>query len=128
MVRVMGQAGHKVIVADRDPSFGLNMARFSKFTDKFVQIWAKSSLEYMDKLVKIARENRVDWYMPVSHTHMAEIDIEARSEMDKLGIKSMALDHSGMARDLDDKLQFLKECQDLGLRVPDFRRQQPYLL
>ena len=79
--------------------------------------------EYIDKLVKIARLECVDWFLPVSHIYLAEADAKAKVIMeDQLRIKALTLDSPELVQDLDDKVKFLEQCRALDLRVPEFRR------
>jgi hypothetical protein len=59
MARVMGQAGHKIIIADLDPTGGLCLTRFSKYVTKYVVLEAKTAAEYEEKLVKIWETEKV---------------------------------------------------------------------
>ena len=65
----MGQAGHRVIVADQDWKNLLNFSRFSKYVTKFVQL--SNDLPYEDALVKLWEDEKIDCFLPVSHIHLA---------------------------------------------------------
>ena len=73
----MGEAGHKVIVADADPTFGLNMTRFSKYVHKFRLL--SNAKTYVEDLISIAREEKVDGFIPVSHITLSISDAQGKT-------------------------------------------------
>ena len=74
LVRTLGRAGHRVILADHDPTFVLTMTRFSKYLSKFIMISPKQN--YQDALVQICQDESVDWFIPVSHIDKAVDDVK----------------------------------------------------
>jgi hypothetical protein len=124
----MGQAGHKVIVADLDPTGGLCLTRFSKYVTKYVVLEAKTKAQYEEGLVKLWETEKVDWFLPISRDNLGLEDTEAKMRMEAGAFKdgrafnSIALNNVELARELEDKVAFMNECQELGLKVPHFRR------
>ena len=78
VARVMGMAGHKVIVADKDPTGGFCMTRFSKYVSKFIHINAHTKDQYLDALERIWKFEEIDWFIPVSHINLAVEDVKAK--------------------------------------------------
>ena len=64
-------AGHKIIVADKDPTGGFSMTRFSKYVSKYIHITANTKDQYINALENIWKQEAIDWFIPVSHTHLA---------------------------------------------------------
>ena len=120
----MGQAGHRVIVADRDPVFMMSMTRFSRYVDRFIMIWPTAN--YQDELVKIWKQENVDYFLPVSHINLALEDTKAKVKMSQEASMSgrdfsdLAINDPAIAELLDNKVSFLKKCQELNLSVPAF--------
>ena len=71
-------AGHKVIVADKDPTGGFCMTRFSKYVSKFIHINAHTKDQYLDALERIWKFEEIDWFIPVSHINLAVEDVKAK--------------------------------------------------
>lgn len=118
-VRLMGHAGHKVIVADQDPTFYLNMSRFSKHTYKFILLSSQKS--YEEQLVQIVQDEEVDWFIPVSHINKALPDTRAKMMMQtKRKVSDLGITDPIIASQLDDKVQFLSLAEKMGLSVPEF--------
>ena len=61
----MGQVGHRVIIAERDPVFGLSLTRFSRHVYKFINFTARSKADYVEALVKIWHKHNIDWFIPI---------------------------------------------------------------
>ena len=121
----MGQAGHRIIVADQDWKNRFNLTRFSKYVSKFVLL--PSNMPYEDALLKVWEDEKIDCFLPVSHIHLAIEDTKAKIKMQAKANKfnkkfvDLALNDVEMVKKLDDKDEFLKRCQELGLKVPDFK-------
>ena len=58
----MGEAGHKVIVADADPTFGLNMTRFSKYVHSFHLL--NNTKTYVEDLIAVFKAEKVSKTVP----------------------------------------------------------------
>jgi len=125
LARTMGQAGHRVIIADQDWKNLLNFTRFSKYVAKFVLL--SSDIAYEDALVKLWEEEKIDCFLPVSHIHLAIGDTKAKIKMQAKANETnrpffdLGLNDVEMVEKLDDKDVFLQKCQELGLKVPDFK-------
>ena len=65
IARTMGQVGHRVIIAERDPVFGLSLTRFSRHVYKFINFTARSKADYVEALVKIWHKHNIDWFIPI---------------------------------------------------------------
>ena len=78
----MGEAGHKVIVADADPTFGLNMTRFSKYVHKFILL--NNAKTYVEDLITIYKEEKADGFIPISHIHLSISDAQGNEILLKL--------------------------------------------
>jgi hypothetical protein len=125
MARTMGQAGHRVIVADKDWKHSVNSSRFSKYVTKFVTL--PNHIPYEDALVQLFEEENVDFFLPVSHIHLAVEDIKAKIKMQARAAElnrpfsDLAINNLEVIEELDDKDRFLQKCQEMGLQVPDFK-------
>lgn len=123
LARVMGQAGHKVIIADQDMTEGLNLTRFSRYVKKFIPL--KAYLNHAESLLQIYEAEKIDWFIPVSKN--VEGDVEAAYKMEQDAalkgreFNSLSLD-TNMLSHHDDKLPFWIDCKDMGLNVPDFKK------
>ena len=89
MVRVMGMAGHKIIVADQDPTGGYSMTRFSKYVSKYIHVNASNKDQYLDAMEKIWKQEDVDWFIPVSHIDLAIDDVKSKVLMETLARHSV---------------------------------------
>ena len=125
LARTMGQAGHRVIVADKDWKHLVNASRFSTYVTKFVSL--PNDVPYDDALVQIWEEENVDFFLPVSHIHLAVDDIKAKIKMQaraaelKRPFFDLAINNLEVIEELDDKDRFLQKSQEMGLPVPDFK-------
>ena len=123
VVRILGRAGHEVILADSE-TFRSNGAQHSKYVSKFVRLPDFASEEgrqaYVDALVKVAKEEEVDWFVPVSHTKTSVPDTIAAERLRDLGVKCLVFDAPETTEMLDDKVIFLEECRAMDLPVPGF--------
>ena len=118
----MGEAGHKVIVADADPTFGLNMTRFSKYVHSFHLL--NNTKTYVEDLIAVFKAEKVDGFIPVSHIQHSINDSYACKGMKLSAIKpfgTLAIPDPNLVEELDNKFQFMAKCQRLGLSVPDFK-------
>ena len=125
LARTMGQAGHRVIVADKDWKHLVNASRFSTYVTKFVSL--PNDVPYDDALVQIWEEENVDFFLPVSHIHLAVDDIKAKIKMQARAAElnrpfsDLAINNLEVIEELDDKDRFLQKSQEMGLPVPDFK-------
>ena len=70
----------------------------------------------------LLRNEKIDWWIPVSHTNTAIIDTIIKEElvMEESRVKVMGINSRELVEMLDDKIMFLEEARKLGLSVPDF--------
>ena len=126
IVRTLAKVGHRVILADCE-DFGCSGARWSCYVSKFYTVpnvkSPDNNEEYINGMIKIAKNENINWYIPVSHTKTALADtlIKQRLAVSNPEIKCLVFDEPKQAAILDDKVLFLSECQKLGLPVPYFR-------
>ena len=82
-------AGHKIIVADQDPTGGYSMTRFSKYVSKYILVNARTKDQYLDAMEKIYKEEKIDWFIPVSHIDLAIDDVKSKVLMETLARHSL---------------------------------------
>ena len=121
----MGQAGHRVIVAEQDWRHLFSLSRFSRYVNKFVLL--PNDISYEDALVQLWENENIDCFLPVSHIHLAIEDTKAKAKMQVRARKNerpfcdLAINDPELVEELDNKLKFMQRCQNLGLNVPDYR-------
>lgn len=119
VIRILGTAGHEIILADLT-EYQHNMSKFSRFVQKFKILNAVDN-GYVDSLVRIAKEEKVDWFVPISHTQTSIPDTMAAQVMrNDLNVKCLIFNDHKLTEMLDDKIMFMSECRAMGLSVPDF--------
>lgn len=127
IAKTLGKAGHRVILADTE-DFWCSAARWSRFISKFYTVPNLNSRdgneEYINGMINIAEVEKIDWYIPVSHTKTAVLDtiIKQRLAVANPKIKCLVFDDPKLTAILDDKLLFLEECHKLNLQVPYFHQ------
>ena len=81
LARVLGQVGHKVIVVETNIAEGFVLTRFSRFVYKFVNLAdSRSDSEYIDDLLKIWEEEKIDWFVPLGTNAVGDIEAKMRME------------------------------------------------
>ena len=83
MVRLLGQAGHKVIVAENDLTDGFSMTRFSRYVHRYINLSGSNSRSgYIEDLVFVWEQEGVDWFLP-GHckNYLYAADVEAMIKM-----------------------------------------------
>ena len=127
IAKTLGKAGHRVILADLE-EFGCSAARWSCFISKFYTVPDLNSLDgneaYIKGMVNVAKTEKIDWYIPVSHEKTAVSDSIVKQRLAEVNpqIKCLTFDDPKLTAILDDKLLFLEECHNLNLRVPYFKK------
>ena len=127
IAKTLGKAGHRVILADTE-DFWCSAAQWSWFISKFYTVPNINSEggkeKYINGMINIAEVEKIDWYIPVSHTKTAVLDtiIKQRLAVVNPKIKCLVFDDPKLTAVLDDKLLFLDECQKLNLQVPYFQK------
>ena len=64
MARIMGGAGHKIILVNRGFDVMTAMTGFSRYVDKFYLIPLNEA--YEQKLEEIWHNEKVDWFLPMN--------------------------------------------------------------
>ena len=127
IAKTLAKAGHRVILADLE-EFGCSAAQWSCFISKFYTVPDLNSLDgseaYIKGMINVAKTEKIDWYIPVSHTKTALCDSIIKQRLTEVNprIKCLTFDDPKLTAILDDKLLFLEECHNLNLRVPYFKK------
>ena len=127
IAKTLGKAGHRVILADLE-EFGCSAAQWSCFISKFYTVPDLNSLDgneaYIKGMVNVAKTERIDWYIPVSHEKTAVSDSIVKQRLAEVNpqIKCLIFDDPKLTAILDDKPLFLEECNKLNLKVPYFKK------
>ena len=127
IAKTLGKAGHRVILADLE-EFGCSAAQWSCFISKFYTVPDLNSLDgneaYIKGMVNVAKTEKIDWYIPVSHTKTALCDSIIKQRLAEVNpqIKCLTFDDPKLTAILDDKPLFLEECNKLNLKVPYFKK------
>ena len=127
IAKTLGKAGHRVILADLE-EFGCSAAQWSCFISKFYTVPDLNSLDgseaYIKGMINVAKTEKIDWYIPVSHTKTALCDSIIKQRLAKVNpqIKCLTFDDPKLTAILDDKPLFLEECNKLNLKVPYFKK------
>ena len=125
IAKTLAKAGHRVILADVE-DFWCSAAQWSHFISKFYTVPKLNSQDsneaYINGMINIAKKEKIDWYIPVSHTKTALSDTIIKQRLAKLNpqVKCLVFDDPKLTVILDDKLLFLEQCQKLNLCVPYF--------
>ena len=127
IAKTLGKAGHRVILADLE-EFGCSAAQWSCFISKFYTVPDLNSLDgseaYIKGMINVAKTEKIDWYIPVSHTKTALSDSIIKQRLAEVNpqITCLTLDDPKLTAILNDKLLFLEECHKLNLKVPYFKK------
>ena len=127
IAKTLGKAGHRVILADLE-EFGCSAAQWSCFISKFYTVPDLNSLDgseaYIKGMINVAKTEKIDWYIPVSHTKTALCDSIIKQRLVEVNpqIKCLTFDDPKLTAILDDKPLFLEECNKLNLKVPYFKK------
>ena len=127
IAKTLGKAGHRVILADLE-EFGCSAAQWSCFISKFYTVPDLNSLDgneaYITGMINVAKTEKIDWYIPVSHTKTALSDSIIKQRLAEVNpqIKCLTFDDPKLTAILDDKPLFLEECNKLNLKVPYFKK------
>lgn len=115
LARSFHTAGHRVILIETH-KYWLIGHRFSNAVDKFYTVPAVASSDYAQALLDIVQREAVDTYVPVCSPAASYYDAQAMPLLlphcDVLHI------HPSRIEQLDDKYQFAKAAESLGLAVP----------
>ena len=119
LARSFHDAGHRVILIESN-KYRLTGHRFSRAVDRFVVVPVPSAIGYVDALVQIVRQERVDVYVPVCSPVASYYD--ARSKLALSPFCEVLSCDAELIQRLDDKNEFAALAGSLGLSVPDSRR------
>ena len=126
IAKTLGKAGHRVILADLE-EFGCSAAQWSCFISKFYTVPDFNSLDdseaYIKGVINVAKTEKIDWYIPVSHTKAALPDSIIKQRLAEVNpqITCLTLDDPKLTAILNKPL-FLEECNKLNLKVPYFKK------
>ena len=117
MARIMGEAGHKIILVNKGFDIMTVMTGFSKYVDKFYLI--RPSELYENKLKEIWQNEKVDWFLPMNLS-IDDIKFKIVMEFEAINHSNMefstiSINNIFMAKMLQNKDGFLRKCHDLGL-------------
>jgi len=116
LARSFHQSGHRVILIETH-KYWLVGHRFSKAVDRFYTVPSPSSPLYAKALLEIVQKEGVDVYVPVCSPVASYFDSQAipllSPHCEVLHVTPQKIEL------LDDKYQFAKAAESLGLAVPD---------
>lgn len=140
LARSFSQAGHRVLLIETH-KYWLSGHRFSRAVDRFYTVPKPDSPDYASALLRIVQQEQVDTYIPVCSPVASYYDAQASILLSK-HCEVIHVDPEKIAL-LDDKYQFAKTAESIGLSVPksfciteprqvlefDFSQEQhPYIL
>ena len=115
LARYFSRAGHRVVLCEMEKYWHTGH-QFSNCVDQFYSIPSPDAADYADALLNIVRREKVDIYVPVCSPLASLYDSLA---IDTLEGECRVL-HSkpDVIERVDDKYQFSKASEALGLRAP----------
>ncbi|WP_163797538.1 ATP-grasp domain-containing protein [Mycolicibacterium sediminis] len=119
LARSFHTAGHRVVLVE-SAKYRLTGHRFSRAVDAFHVVPEPTAPGYAEALLEVVRRESVDVFVPVSSPASSVPEAEARTLLD--GVCETIHVGPDMVRTLDDKTEFSRAAEELGLRVPDSRR------
>jgi glutathione synthase/RimK-type ligase-like ATP-grasp enzyme len=110
-------AGHRVILVETE-KYWLTGHRFSKAVSQFYTVPSpeKDPEAYTQRLVDIAQQEKVDFFIPVSSPVASYYDSLAKLRLQD-HCETLHLDPE-MTQLLDNKYTFCKKAEELGLSIP----------
>jgi predicted ATP-grasp superfamily ATP-dependent carboligase len=115
LARSFHKAGHRVILVETH-KYWLTGHRYSWAVDRFYTIPNPQTDEYSQALLKIVQQEKVNIYVPVCSPVASYYDAEVKRVLSG-HCTVMHVDVETLQR-LDDKYEFAKAAEALGLRVP----------
>ena len=115
IARLFRRSGHRVILCET-AKYWLTGHRFSIAVDKFVTTADPTSPDYAASLLRLAEQEGVDLYVPVCSPIASQYDSEAISKLSP--VCKVIHPSPEKITTLDDKFQFARSAQSLGLRAP----------
>ncbi len=119
LCRAFHEAGHRVVLVESS-KYWLTGHRFSRSVDAFHTVPDPHSEDYADVLLTIVEQEGVDVYVPVCSPASSVYDARAKALLSKQ-CEVIHLDPEVLEL-LDDKYEFARAAQSLGLSVPDTHR------
>lgn len=115
LARTFHAAGHYVVLTDDYP---FTAHRFSRSVSKFyVCEDSDYPSKYLQSIIDIVRKERIDVYVPVSHSSTECVDAEIKQALIPLNCQTFHGDPEQLAI-LSDKYRFIHQAQSYGLTVP----------
>ena len=115
IARLFRRSGHRVILCET-AKYWLTGHRFSIAVDKFVTTADPTSPDYAASLLRLAEQEGVDLYVPVCSPIASQHDSEAIAKLSP--VCKVIHPSPEKITTLDDKFQFARSAQSLGLRAP----------
>ena len=126
--RALGKAGHRVILGDCK-KYKYDGIQYSKYVSKFyclpnIKKGEQGKIDYVLALLDVAKSEDIDWYIPIGSAVQTDANTLAAEMIGsfKPNVKCLTVTDRALVSMLDNKMSFAKECQNLGLRVPQFFR------
>jgi hypothetical protein len=119
LARSFDRAGHRVILIESH-KYWLTGHRFSWTVDRFYTVPKPQAKGYLDALLEIVQQERVDIYVPVCSPVASYYDAEAKQVLSKY-CEVMHFDPE-LVQKLDDKAEFSAIAASFGLSVPNSYR------
>lgn len=116
LARSFHRAGHRVILVESS-KYWLTGHRFSWAVDRFYTVPEPQAKNYIDALLEIVQQEKVDTYIPVCSPVASYYDAQAKQALSEY-CEVMHFDPE-MVQKLDDKSEFSAIAASLGLTVPD---------
>lgn len=125
VIRILAKAGHRIILVESD-QYKHSASSWSKYVyrTRYVPHHDLKTIDkYIDGVVKVAIDEKVDWFVPISKTYSAIPNYMVEQKLAEVcpRIRCFGFGSLELALLLNDKRLFLGECQRLGLSVPDFK-------
>lgn len=116
IIRMLGKAGHTVIIIDWMGWW--SVLRWSKYVSKVYSV-PRDREQYITRVIEIALSEKVDCYIPVIKKDYAMADAQIGELLSKKNIKCLVSDPRQIEK-LDEKIDFMRMCKDFDLTVPSF--------
>ena len=116
IIRMLGKAGHTVVVADWRGWW--SVLRWSKYVSKVYSV-PSDHQQYISSVVDVALKEKVDYFIPVIKKDYAMADAQIGEFLSKNNINCLVNEPKQIEK-LDEKIEFMRMCKDFGLSVPPF--------
>ncbi len=119
LCRAFHAAGHRVVLVE-SARYRWTGHRFSRAVDAFHVVPAPADPDYAEALLRIVRDEGVDLFVPVSSPAASQFDAQAAQLL--AGHCETLHGDPDTVRRLDDKYEFARLAESLGLAVPGTSR------